>query len=87
MRIDSYNKLQQTGPIAQVGGQSRTGQRTVGGAPTGETVTFSAAAQELADRAAAEADGAKVAALTASIKDGTFKVDAHAIARRIVEGG
>jgi flagellar biosynthesis anti-sigma factor FlgM len=87
MRIDSYSKLQETNPIAPVGGQSKAAQGPQTGAASGETVSFSTAAQELADRAAAEAESTKVAGLTAAIKDGSFKVDAHAIARRIVEGG
>jgi len=87
MRIDSYSKLQETNPVPAVGGQPRAGQRNQAGAPSGETVTFSAAAQELADRAAAEAETSKVGGLTAAINDGSFKADSHAIARRIVEGG
>jgi negative regulator of flagellin synthesis FlgM len=53
----------------------------------GERVTLSPQAQELAAKAAADADDAKVQKLTASLQNGTFKIDAHAIANRIVDGG
>jgi negative regulator of flagellin synthesis FlgM len=53
----------------------------------GEKVTVSAQAQELAAKAAADADDAKVQKLTTSLQNGTFKIDAHAIANRIVDGG
>jgi flagellar biosynthesis anti-sigma factor FlgM len=86
MRIDSYNKLQETGQVGVVGAQSKAGQRSQVEGPAGETVNFSTAAQELADRAASEADATKVANLQASIQNGTFKVDPQAIARRLVEG-
>jgi flagellar biosynthesis anti-sigma factor FlgM len=47
----------------------------------------SAQAQQLAAKAAADADDAKVQKLTTSIQNGTFKIDPHAIASRIVDGG
>lgn len=88
MRIDSYSKLLETNSVAAVGGRSKAGQPVAQpNAVGGETVTLSAAAKELADKAAAEAEATKVASLSASIQGGTFKVDPHAIAARIVEGG
>jgi negative regulator of flagellin synthesis FlgM len=56
-------------------------------APGGEKVTVSAQAQEMAQKAASDADAAKVNGLRAAIQNGTFKVDHQAIARRIVDGG
>jgi negative regulator of flagellin synthesis FlgM len=53
----------------------------------GEKVTVSAQAQQLAAKAAADADDAKVQKLAKSLQDGSFKIDAHAIAARIVDGG
>jgi negative regulator of flagellin synthesis FlgM len=88
MRIDSYSKLQETNPVTAVGGGSKANQApTQPSASPGETVTLSAAAREMADKAAAHAEAAKVATLSEAIQNGSFKVDAHAIAARIVEGG
>jgi flagellar biosynthesis anti-sigma factor FlgM len=88
MRIDSYSKLLEANSVAAIGGKSKAGQAvSQPNAVGGETVTLSAAARELADKAAAEAEATKVAGLSAAIKDGSFKVDPHAIAARIVEGG
>jgi flagellar biosynthesis anti-sigma factor FlgM len=87
MRIDSY-KLLETNPVTSVGGGSKAGQPAAQpSAPQGETVTLSAAAREMADKAASHSDAAKVESLSAAIQNGSFKVDPHAIAARIVEGG
>jgi flagellar biosynthesis anti-sigma factor FlgM len=87
MRIDSYSKLLETNSVGAVGGKSKAGQPTAQpNAVSGETVTLSAAAREMADKAAAHADATKVASLSEAIQNGSFKVDAHAIAARIVEG-
>jgi negative regulator of flagellin synthesis FlgM len=48
-------------------------------------VTVSSKALELSSQAG-EASDAKVARLSQSVADGTFKVDSQAIANRIVEG-
>jgi flagellar biosynthesis anti-sigma factor FlgM len=88
MRIDSYSKLQETNPVSAIGGGSKASQPTAQpSSEPGETVTLSAAAREMADKAAAHSDAAKVSTLSAAIQSGSFKVDAHAIAARIVEGG
>lgn len=88
MRIDSYNKLLETNSVGAVGPGSKANQPAAPPAASpGETVTLSAAAREMADKAAAHADAAKVSSLSAAIQNGSFKVDAHAIAARIVEGG
>ncbi len=52
---------------------------------TGENVTFSAKAKELADQTSA-ADTAKVEQLRSAVQNGTFKVDPRAIANKIVDG-
>jgi negative regulator of flagellin synthesis FlgM len=54
---------------------------------TGEKVTLSSEAQKLAAKSAEDAETAKVGKLRAAIKDGSFKVDPQAIAKRLVEGG
>lgn len=88
MRIDSYSKLLETNSVSSVGGRSKAGQpASQPSASSGETVTLSAAAREMADRSAAEAEATKVASLSTAIQNGSFKVDVHAIAARIVEGG
>lgn len=88
MRIDSYNKLLETNSVGAVGPGSKANQPAAQPASSpGETVTLSAAAREMADKAAAHADAAKVSSLSAAIQNGSFKVDTHAIAARIVEGG
>ena len=56
-------------------------------APGGEKVTLSSQAQELAQKASADADAAKVNGLRSAIQNGTFQIDHQAIARRIVDGG
>ncbi len=87
MRIDSYSKLLETSSVAALGGKAKAGQPVAQpNAVSGETVTLSAAAREMADKAAAQADATKVVSLSAAIQDGSFKIDAHAIAARIVEG-
>ena len=52
---------------------------------TGEKVTLSAQAQQLADNASA-AEANKVSQLRTSIQNGTFKIDPQAIANKIVDG-
>ena len=66
---------------------SSEGSSSAAASPAGEKVTLSAQAQELAAKAAANTDDAKVQKLTAAVQNGTFKIDAHAIANRIVDGG
>jgi flagellar biosynthesis anti-sigma factor FlgM len=53
----------------------------------GEKVTLSAQAQQLSQKAAADADSAKITGLRDAIQNGTFTIDHQAIARRIVDGG
>ena len=93
--IDSYNRFnnwsvnttqQGQGPGAtQKGGAE--GSRE--GAPDakGDAVDVSAHAVELAQKAANEADASRVEKLRSAIESGSFVIDRHAIARRIVEGG
>lgn len=56
-------------------------------ATQGDAVTVSPQAVEMAKKAAATADSAKVEQLRSAIEAGTFKVDFQAIAKRIVDGG
>ena len=83
MRIDSYNKLNEANRVSAVGGKSAPGQSSEPEGVSGETVSLSAAAQELSDKA----DASKVSSLKEAIENGTFKADPQAIARRLVEGG
>jgi negative regulator of flagellin synthesis FlgM len=62
------------------------GDTSSAGSAGGEKVTVSAQAQEMARKAAAQADTAKVTQLRSAIENGTFKVDHQAIAKRIVDG-
>ena len=92
MRIhDAYTKQDRTaraeGPAAsrEAGPRPKeTGARGVGaaGGSVATNVTVSARAKELA--ASAEPAGARIDALRAQIRAGTFKVDAHSIARSLV---
>jgi len=50
-------------------------------------VTVSAQALELAQKASASADAAKVDKLRGAIQNGTFQIDRQAIAQRLVDGG
>ncbi|MGA7122848.1 MAG: flagellar biosynthesis anti-sigma factor FlgM [Polyangiaceae bacterium] len=52
-----------------------------------DAVTVSAQAHELAQKASASADAAKVANLREAIQNGSFKIDREAIAKRLVDGG
>jgi flagellar biosynthesis anti-sigma factor FlgM len=52
-----------------------------------DAVTVSAQALELAQKASASADAAKVDKLRGAIQNGTFQIDRQAIAKRIVDGG
>jgi negative regulator of flagellin synthesis FlgM len=94
MRInDLYGKLNEravesTGKGAATGATPKTSGADGGSAPVqGEKVTLSDEAQKLADKAAASAENEKVGKLREAIQNGTFKVDPHAIAKRLVEGG
>ena len=53
----------------------------------GVHVRVSAQGRELSLQTGGPIDAAKVARLKSSIESGTFKVDAHAIADRMVRGG
>lgn len=90
--IDRYgqqNALPLTGPkqgsAAKGSPAGQSGSGATAQPVTGETVTFSAKAKELAEQASV-ADAAKVDHLRASIQNGTFKVDPQAIANKIVDG-
>lgn len=80
--VESTKKAASPAPSSGPDGSSSAAAGQVG-----EKVTVSAQAQELAAKAAADADDAKVQKLTASLQNGTFKIDAHAIANRLVDGG
>jgi negative regulator of flagellin synthesis FlgM len=80
--VENTSKPTSPAPASTSGASAGAGASQVG-----EKVTLSAQAQELAAKAAANADDAKVQKLTASLQNGTFKIDAHAIANRIVDGG
>ena len=94
MRIENYGKFTdqalqsaqatKKGSAAQGSGGDAAGASAA--TPTsGEKVTVSAQAQALS-REAAQMDTAKVERLRSAIQAGTFKVDAMAIAKRIVDG-
>jgi flagellar biosynthesis anti-sigma factor FlgM len=91
--IDSYGKINepaiQTTKQGAIAGQAPHAHKHGKTPPqvSGEKVTVSAQAQELADKAAADAETAKVDKLRAAIQDGTFKPNPQVIAKRIVEGG
>lgn len=76
--IDSAKKSGTPTPGAAGEGSSSTSSTAAG-----EKVTVSSQAQELA----AKAESEKVQRLAAALQDGTFKIDPHAIAARIVDGG
>ena len=91
MRINNSYEINQaavstTKAAAPPPSQASDGAAASQGAEAGEKVTVSAEAQRLAS-AASDADNAKVQALATSLHNGTFKIDAHAIAARIVDGG
>jgi len=88
--IDTYGKWaeQAVGGTAGAGSTPRTTRAGASEPPAppnagGEKVTVSSDAQKLA----AAAETAKLDKLRAAIQDGSFKVDHHAIAKRIVDGG
>ncbi len=94
--VDSYNRFNdlaantalqqgQAPGAAQKG--SADGSRDATSAAKGDAVDVSARAKELAEEAAAKADAAKVERLRSAIADGSFVIDRHAIATRIVDGG
>jgi flagellar biosynthesis anti-sigma factor FlgM len=96
--IDSYNRfndrsvnttLQGQAPQASSAAQRGTAESAHEGtsASKGDAVEVSAQAMELARKAAADTDTAKVQRLRSAIDDGSFVIDRHAIASRIVDGG
>jgi flagellar biosynthesis anti-sigma factor FlgM len=93
--IDSYNRFnnwtvnttgQGQGPTATQKGSAQESPESAPAAK-GDAVAVSAHAVELAQKAANDADTAKVEKLRSAIENGSFAIDRHAIARRIVEGG
>ncbi|HXN32857.1 MAG TPA: flagellar biosynthesis anti-sigma factor FlgM [Polyangiaceae bacterium] len=52
-----------------------------------DAVTVSAQAHELAQKASATADAAKIEHLRGAVQNGTLQIDRQAIAKRIVDGG
>ena len=89
MRIhDAYTKLDRPtaadGPAAAGGPATRAkdAARSAAGTPVSTSVTLSARAQELS--AAASQSNAKVTALREQLQRGELKVDAHAIAAKLV---
>ena len=96
--IDSYNRFNNWSVNTTVQGQAtsatateknRTAESSRQGTASakGDAVDVSAQAVELAQKAAAEADAAKVEKLRSAIQDGSFVIDHQAIANRIVDGG
>jgi anti-sigma28 factor (negative regulator of flagellin synthesis) len=92
MRIhDVYTKQDRTvrteGTSPNVSGRPAEGAAGSVGSPGGSVATnviVSARAKELA--ASAKPAGARIDALRAQVRDGTFKVDAQSIARHLVGG-
>jgi len=92
MRIhDAYTKLDRPtradGPVnaGGIGARAKDAGRAVPGNSTtsaSTNVTFSARAQELSSMA--DPSAAKVSALREQLKNGTFRVDAHAIASKLL---
>jgi flagellar biosynthesis anti-sigma factor FlgM len=95
MRIaDAYSKLApqaagagRTTNAAKVGDRSTVASRRGAESQDGVKVTVSAEARELAARAQNGVDHAKVERLRSAVEGGTYKVDAGAIAARMVNGG
>jgi flagellar biosynthesis anti-sigma factor FlgM len=89
--IDSYGRFDNKSVDTARGTQSVSTSDANGSnaapASSGDAVTVSAQAAELAAKAAATADSAKVSQLRSAIEGGTFQVNYQAIATRIVEGG
>ena len=92
--IDSYGRFNDRSVNTASQGQAATSATKAGAgdakgasATPGDAVTVSAQAQELAQKAAANADTAKVERLRTAIENGTLVIDHQAIARRIVDGG
>lgn len=93
--IDSYNRFNDLAGSTALQGQRPASSQKGGanvqqeGAPAaaGDAVNVSAHALELSEKAANEADAAKVERLRSAIQDGSFVVDKQAIAARIVDGG
>jgi flagellar biosynthesis anti-sigma factor FlgM len=91
--IDTYSRF--NGPAVDTAKQGAAATpKTTTADPTsaapaaaGDAVTVSDKAMELAQKAATQAETAKVQHLRAAIEGGTFQIDRHAIARRIVDGG
>ena len=79
--------VESTGRAAPVQAPRSEGHGESQVAPGGEKVTVSDEAKQLAAKSASDAETEKVGRLRAAIQDGSFKVDTHAIAKRIVEGG
>jgi flagellar biosynthesis anti-sigma factor FlgM len=90
MRIhDAYTKLDRPtaadGPAAaagEAGTRAKDAARSAAGTQVSTSVTLSARARELS--AAASPSTAKVAALREQLQRGELKVDAHAIAAKLV---
>lgn len=76
--VESAKKAAPQGPQSSAQG---AGEQAA--AHSGEKVTLSSQAQQLA----ANAENAKVQKLQSAIQDGSFKIDPHAIAKRLVDGG
>jgi flagellar biosynthesis anti-sigma factor FlgM len=92
--IDSYGRFNDRAVNTALQGQAATSAPKTGAedakgtaAAQGDAVTVSAQAQELAHKAAANADAAKVEKLRTAIENGSFAIDHQVIARRIVDGG
>jgi flagellar biosynthesis anti-sigma factor FlgM len=80
---DTARKGAAAGATPKVGAGDSKGGATSGS----DAVTVSAQALELAQKASASADSAKVESLRGAIQNGTLQIDRQAIANRIVDGG
>lgn len=94
MRIIQGGYGQQNGTVVSSPSQGAAAQRssrTSGTAPagtqvpSGENVTISARARQLAEQSAA-ADTEKVTRLRSAVENGSLSIDKNAIANRIVDG-
>ena len=93
MRIADYGKLSETAienaRQAAAGGKVKgvaESQSDGGTAASGETVTVSAQARALADKASSADDSAKVQRLQSAIASGNFVINPAQIAQKLVNG-
>ena len=85
--LDAYQRTMGTAPTAAVRPAATQAAQAPQNPTSDEaaTVQFSDAAKALAQQASASYDPQKVASLKSQVQDGSYKVDAHLVASRIVD--